>query len=84
MKPVYSETFMVPFKLMGLAIGRDGANIKRSKKIKRVRFVIIKKKPDGYRFRVIGEVKNWICISITFYVWVGLIGVHVCLVIWFI
>ncbi|XP_071145879.1 fragile X messenger ribonucleoprotein 1 homolog A-like [Mytilus edulis] len=46
---------MVPFKLMGLAIGRNGANIKESRKIKGVRSVRNEKQPDGYRFTVIGE-----------------------------
>lgn len=55
---------MVPFELMGLAIGRDGANIKKSRKIRGVRSVKNEKQPDGYRFTVIGEVNNWICISI--------------------
>ncbi|XP_052082735.1 uncharacterized protein LOC127720274 isoform X1 [Mytilus californianus] len=54
-QPVYTETFMVPFKLMGLAIGRDGGNINKSRKIKGVLSVRNKKKPDGYRFTVIGE-----------------------------
>ncbi|CAC5417740.1 unnamed protein product [Mytilus coruscus] len=40
---------------MGLAIGRDGANINKSRKIKGVLSVRNKKKPDGYRFTVIGE-----------------------------
>ncbi|CAG2234633.1 FMR [Mytilus edulis] len=51
----YTETFMVPFELMGLAIGRDGANIKKSRKIRGVRSVKNEKQPDGYRFTVIGE-----------------------------
>lgn len=55
---------MIPFEMMGLAIGRDGANIKKSRKIKGVRSVINEKQPDGYRFTVTGEVKNWICISL--------------------
>lgn len=49
---------------MGLAIGRDGSNIKKSKKITGVRSVINEKQPDGYKFTVIGEVKNLICILI--------------------
>ncbi|VDH90910.1 Hypothetical predicted protein [Mytilus galloprovincialis] len=40
---------------MGLASGRDGANIKKSRNITGVRSVRIKKKADGYRFTVIGE-----------------------------
>ncbi|CAC5423663.1 FMR [Mytilus coruscus] len=54
-KPVYTEIFMVPFNLMGLAIGREGANIKKSRQIKGVLSVRNEKQPDGYRFTVIGE-----------------------------
>ncbi|XP_052082736.1 uncharacterized protein LOC127720274 isoform X2 [Mytilus californianus] len=57
-QPVYTEIFMVPFNLMGLAIGREGANIKKSRQIKGVLFVRNEKQPDGYRFTVIGESHN--------------------------
>lgn len=52
--------------MMGLAIGRDSANIKKSREIKGVRSVRIKKKTDACRFAVIGEVKKWICIFAMF------------------
>lgn len=47
---------MVPVDLVGLAIGTEGANIKKSRQIKGVVDVQKKKKAGGYSFTVFGEV----------------------------
>ncbi|CAC5392787.1 FMR [Mytilus coruscus] len=53
---IYKEKFKVPLDLVGLAIGTEGANIEKSRKIKGVLSVNTNKtKRGGYSFTVVGE-----------------------------
>lgn len=49
---------MVPFEMMGHAIGKGRYKLDKSIEIKGVLSVTYEEQPDGYRFIVIGEVKN--------------------------
>ncbi|XP_071146787.1 uncharacterized protein [Mytilus edulis] len=54
-KPVYTQVFMVPFEMMGHAIGKGRYKLDKCIEIKGVLSVTYEEQPDGYRFTVIGE-----------------------------